>query len=146
MRTKEYSIREMTEPEYVITSLEDAPEQELDQIHAGLLAFNEAHAGPAGLRRVRLLVRDVSGVVKAGLIGRHLWGWLQIDILWVDEGLRRNGWGSRLLAQAENEARKAGCTRAVLDTFEFQAPAFYEKRGYSRFAILEDFPPGYRRY
>jgi hypothetical protein len=34
----------------------------------------------------------------------------------------------------------------VLDTFEFQALPFYERRGYRVFGTLDGFPPGYRRF
>jgi GNAT superfamily N-acetyltransferase len=84
--------------------------------------------------------------VRGGLFGRHLWSWLYVEILWVDEGLRGAGWGTRLLEQAEDEARRAGCNRALLDTFEFQALPFYRQHGYSVFGTLDDFPPGFRRY
>jgi hypothetical protein len=33
-----------------------------------------------------------------------------------------------------------------LDTFDFQVKAFYEKLGYELFGILDDCPPGHRRY
>ena len=33
-----------------------------------------------------------------------------------------------------------------LDTFAFQAPAFYEKQGYTLFGTIEDLPPGHARY
>ena len=74
------------------------------------------------------------------------WGWLLVDILWLDEPLRGAGLGTKLLRQAEAEAQEAGCSRAVLDTLEFQALPFYERHGYSVFGVLEDYPPGFRRY
>ena len=54
--------------------------------------------------------------------------------------------GSRLMSLAEAEAMKRGCHAAWLDTFEFQAKAFYERIGYSCFATLPDFPKGSSRY
>lgn len=136
----------MTETEYFVTSGSEADADGLEKVHSGLEAYNEAHTGPVGFKKVGLLVRDSAGDVKAGLIGKHIWGWLRIETLWVEESVRGKGLGSRLLAQAEAEAKEAGCTRALLDTFEFQAPGFYEKQGYSRFAVLEEFPPGSRLY
>jgi hypothetical protein len=41
---------------------------------------------------------------------------------------------------------KRGCHSAWLDTFEFQARGFYERLGYSCFAELRDYPPGFARY
>jgi hypothetical protein len=33
-----------------------------------------------------------------------------------------------------------------LDTFEFQARGFYEHQGYTCFADLPDYPPGFSRF
>jgi GNAT superfamily N-acetyltransferase len=136
----------MSEVPLTITSSSVLDPDAVEVVHAGLRSYNDAYAGPGGRAKVQLFIRDGDGSVRGGLIGTHLWGWLYLETLWVEEVLRGVGWGSRLLSQAEAEARSAGCTRALLDTFEFQALSFYEHRGYSIFATLDDFPPGYRRY
>ena len=61
---------------YEITSPEDVDQAAADVILAGLLAFNEGHAGPAHSKKVQLILRDADGVVRGGLLGRHAWGWL----------------------------------------------------------------------
>jgi GNAT superfamily N-acetyltransferase len=132
--------------QYIVTSSAEADPADIAVIHAGLRSFNDAHAGPAGRRKVHLFARDSAESVIGGLMGSQLWGWLYVETLWVEEASRGRGLGTRLLAQAEAEAMAAGCTRALLDTFEFQALPFYERRGYSVFGVLENFPPGFRRY
>jgi Predicted acetyltransferase len=129
-----------------ITSEPNAASEDVEAVRAGLLAFNESFVGPAHSGAVQLFVRDDSGRVVGGLLGGWRWGWLYIDKLWVREDLRGSGIGSRLLRHAEEEARAAGCTMAVLDTFAFQARPFYEKHGYYVYAELVDFPPGYGQY
>ena len=136
----------MSERALAITSSSEADQADLDAVYQGLKVYNERFAGPAGFERVHLFARDGEGVVRGGLLGRQLWGWLHVEMLWVDEGHRRAGLGSRLLGQAEAEARAAGCTRVFLDTFEFQARPFYEKLGYAVYGVQEDFPTGSRRY
>ena len=74
------------------------------------------------------------------------YGWLFTQLLVVPEQTRGQGLGRRLMSLAEAEAVKRGCHAAWLDTFEFQAKAFYEKIGYSCFATLPDFPKGSSRY
>ena len=51
-----------------------------------------------------------------------------------------------MLAMAEQEALRRGCHHAHLDTLDFQAPAFYEKLGYTLWGTLEDLPLGHQRY
>jgi len=49
--------------------------------------------------------------------------------------------------QAEQTARERGCRYCFLDTFSFQAPAFYQKQGYNEAFTLNDYPlTGKRHY
>jgi GNAT superfamily N-acetyltransferase len=129
-----------------VTIDEDVSEAESQIVLKGLRAFNEERIGPANQRPVRLVVRDASGVVIAGLLGETKWSWLYVDKLWVTEASRGEGLGSRLLARAEEIARERGCIGAHLTTFEHQARPFYEQRGYELFGTLEGFPAGTRQY
>jgi ribosomal protein S18 acetylase RimI-like enzyme len=72
-------------------------------------------------------------------------GWAYIDLLWVSEGLRGQGVGTKLMKQAENEAQERGCHSAYLWPQDFEAPGFYEKLGYKRYVTFENFIPGHQR-
>lgn len=115
-------------------------------VRRGLLAFNERHIGPADEQPVRLVARDASGAVVAGLLGNTKWGWLYVEKLWLSDDVRGQGLGSRLMAAAESLAIERGCTGATLTTFEHQARPFYEKLGYTLFGTLEGYPAGTRQY
>jgi len=54
--------------------------------------------------------------------------------------------GSQLMRMAEDLAREKECVGIWLDTFSFQAPAFYQKMGYSELGQIVDYPPGHRRH
>ena len=69
--------------------------------------------------------------------------WLNIEVLLVEADVRGSGVGSRLLAKAERQAIALGATNAKLDTFEWQAPAFYKKHGYEEYARIEHYAPGF---
>jgi ribosomal protein S18 acetylase RimI-like enzyme len=93
-----------------------------------------------------LALRNESATILGGLIGELHWGWLHISILAVDEGLRGQGWGRKLMEEAERLAVAVGCRHAWLDTYSFQARPFYEKLGYHVFGELPDYPVGQTRY
>ena len=90
-------------------------------------------------------MRDAADTIRGGMLAEVGWGWLHLSVLWVDEGVRGNGYGVELLAAAEAEARRARCARVFLDTFSFQAKPFYEQNGYEVFGLLEGFPRGHER-
>jgi GNAT superfamily N-acetyltransferase len=75
-----------------------------------------------------------------------MYDWLAVELLFVPEDLRRSGVGSRLLCEAEDQARARGCIGAWLDTFSFQAREFYEQLGYSVIGTILDHPVGGARY
>ncbi len=133
---------------YTITLEETPSPADAQFVRAQLTAFNLAWTPDDQLRPLLILVRDAGGQIVAGLVGGTYWGWLYTEILWVEEGLRGQGYGQSLLAAAEAEAVRRGCRSAHLDTMDFQALRFYEKQGYSVFAELEDIPAGsgHRRY
>ncbi len=89
---------------------------------------------------------DSKGEAQGGLVGVTRWGCLDIDDLALAPELRRQGIGTRVMRLAEAEARKRGCTRALLGTASFQARPFYEKLGYRLFAELPGFPPSASAY
>ncbi len=63
-------------------------------------------------------------------------------MLWVREDARMEGWGSKLLRAAEEEARRRGCDRLIVSSFTFQAPGFYERHGYQETGRTGGFPGG----
>ena len=129
-------------------TLTDAPgEDELAVITDGLRAYNEAQAGVSDARALAILVRNPETEnVVGGLWGRTSLGLLRVERFFLPEDLRRGGLGSRILAMAEEEARRRGCTRAVLSTIHFQAPGFYAKQGWEVAARIDCEPPGHSRF
>ena len=92
------------------------------------------------------MLRGPDGEIVGGLIGEISWTWLHVDLLWIPENLRGQGFGQQLLTEAEDEARRRGAKNVYLDTFSFQAPDFYRQHGYEVFGELRDFPPGQQRF
>ncbi|WP_052140588.1 GNAT family N-acetyltransferase [Janthinobacterium lividum] len=130
------AIKVETDPDY----------RDANVVIQGLIDFNATHAAGLAPRELLVTLRDAEGKVVGGLSGDTWTGWLQVHALWVADGLRGKGHGGKLLQTAEREAVRRGCTRAYLETLEFQAPAFYQKLGYAIFSRLDGFPPGGARY
>ena len=129
-------------------TLTDAPDdEERAVIMDGLRAYNEAQAGGSDSRALAILARDPeTRKVVGGLLGRTSLGLLRVETFFLPERLRRGRLGSRLLSMAEEEARRRGCTRAVLSTIHFQAPGFYLKQGWEVAARIDCEPPGHTRF
>lgn len=112
-----------------------------------LRAHNRSQAGDPKPESIALLVRDEhTDEVIGGLYGEIFYRWLFIELLAIPEHTQGLGTGSRLMCMAEDLAREKGCVGIWLDTFDFQAPAFYEKHGFSAFGQLDNFPPGHKRF
>ena len=118
-------------------------EADREPILQRLLVYNEANGGPANYEAFAIRLSDTTtGADVGGIWARIYYAWLYVDLLYVPEAARGRDIGSRLLAKAEAFARRRGCTGVWLNTFSFQAPGFYRKRGYRAFGILSDYPRG----
>jgi ribosomal protein S18 acetylase RimI-like enzyme len=126
---------------------EEKPEEEAwGVIGRGVAGYNRRQAGDNQFQRLCFTLRTPEGAIAGGVLAESYWNWLYIDLLWVEEALRGQGYGRRLMLTAEEEGRKRGAKNAYLDTFSFQAPGFYEKLGYEVFGELPDFPAGHGRF
>ena len=111
-----------------------------------LIAYNEAQAGPRNSKEFAFSVHSETGEFVGGLLGFTNWNHFFVAAVFVDQQCRRQGVGRELLKRAEALALDQGCDAIYLDTFDFQAPGFYEKLGFKVFGKLEDYPPGHQRF
>jgi GNAT superfamily N-acetyltransferase len=119
---------------------------DINAIVNGLFEFNRSQTGGATFEYLLATVRDAQGAVVGGLFGATYLGWLQVQAVWLPDSLRGHNYGTKLMALAENEAVRRGCTRVFLETYSFQALPFYEKCGYTVHSRIADFPVGGARY
>lgn len=127
-----------------VTLLDEAECQSLDSFLVERIhEFNAQATGHFDGRLLGGKILDGDGAVIAGFSG-HTWGGCCVlDHVWVDEKQRGRGLGTSLLDAAEAEARQRRCSRVVLLTHSFQAPGFYEARGYERKYVIEERPAGH---
>ena len=116
-----------------------------DEVRAGTLGrllreFNYQRVGryPEG-QDVHLDAKDESGKLLGGFRGEIYFHWLFVNVLIVQEHERGKGLGTRLLLEGEARAKAKGALRSRLDTFEWQAPGFYLKRGYRELLKMPDY-------
>lgn len=96
-------------------------------------------------RPVEAYAVDQAGELLGGCVGstEDVWHWLTVDMMWVRPSRRGEGLGRRLLEAVEDQARERGCRWSKLNTWEFQAPEFYARCGYSVYGRETDYPPGH---
>jgi len=132
--------------DYTIT-LTDSPElADIEVVKQGLDAHDASQGAVVDWVPLALFACNDEGIIVAGLTGSTYWGYLYVGRLWTDQHFRRNGLGSQLLEQAEQEAFRRGCHSVHLMTGDFNALPFYLKRGYVVFGELQDMPPGHTQY
>ena len=127
--------------------LDNIESQKAQEIGNLIRSYNRSKREAAESESLNLYVEDDSGQLMAGLVAETFGNWLEIEYLFVKEDLRGQGVGSQLLQQAESEAKKRNCRFAFVNTYQFQAPAFYQKHGYKEVFTLKDYPyTGQRHY
>jgi len=135
-------VPELTDAAFVV---ETAPDPlDIQILEDRIYEVNVERTGCADGELLAIFLRAEDGAVQAGLYGWTWSGCLEIRYLWVAEALRGQGIGSRLLATAEQTARERGCHLALLGTHSFQAPEFYQRRGYEVYAVLDGYPAGHQ--
>jgi adenylate cyclase class IV/GNAT superfamily N-acetyltransferase len=111
-----------------------------------ICAFNIECTGFADGRPFAAVRKSPAGDIVAAANG-HTWGGCCfIAHLWVHPALRRQGTGSALLREVEQEALRRGCVQSLLLTHSFQAPVFCERLGYTLAAEIAGYPQGHAQH
>src|SRR4051794_28233734 len=120
-----------------LSSEVDARPEDIATLENAIDEFNMRYTGDRNYRPVRIFLRDEANTLCGGIVADLWGGWMHINTLWIDEGLRGQDYGTRLMEAAEKEARAHGCHHAFLETHSFQARPFYERLGYEVIATLD---------
>lgn len=124
-------------------SVHDHPDKAAAEVvDQGLGEANERAAPLDEVVPLQCFVRAADGRVVGGAVGRTWGACSELLQLWVDPALRQQGLGGRLLRAFEQRAVERGCRVCYLDTFSFQAPAFYRAHGYEAGLSIEGFGHG----
>jgi GNAT superfamily N-acetyltransferase len=122
--------------------VEDDPDPlDIEFIERQIRLEASATMGLGEERELAIFVREGDRIV-AGISG---WTWgdcCELQSLWVDPSLRGRWLGARLVAAAEAEAIRRGCTQTIHFTWGFQAQPLYRRTGYELVGRVADFPSG----
>ena len=126
--------------------LENTESERTHELANLIRAYNRANREQSKSEPLNIYFEDEKGNLVAGMVAETFGNWLEIEYLYVSDSLRNQGLGSRILELAENESRNRGCKYSVVDTFNFQAPKFYEKHGCKEVFALKKYPYIGERY
>lgn len=115
---------------YQIELSEVVKGEDEDLLFDGLNADAMKAKGMLPIRNFGAMIKDQTGNTFGGVEGFTLYGCLYIDMIWIDEKLRHQGWGSRLMNASEKIGRERGCSFATVNTMDWEALTFYQKLGY----------------
>lgn len=108
--------------------------------------FNDSNLLELVDEQVSYFLKDLSGDVLGGIMGRAWHGALKIDQLWIDESIRGKGHGYKLLKLIEKFGVEYKCSVAMTETGSFQSPEFYLKNGYEIEHIRKGYKDGITEY
>ncbi|MGB8183686.1 MAG: GNAT family N-acetyltransferase [Pseudolabrys sp.] len=121
----------------------DSSADEVAAIERCLYEHNCQASGFSDGKDLGFVARDTDGNIIGAALGYSWGGISELKQLWVAEPSRGRGLGSALLDKFINQARKRGARRIWLASYDFQAPAFYERAGFTRVIDLKDWPIGH---
>ena len=127
-------------PELVVEDSPDAADLALleEQVAAAAIAA----AGLGEEQEFGIFARGGDGRVVAGISGIVWGGCCELQAMWVEESLRNRGLAHALVAGAEAEARRRGCSLVVFHAYDLLARDLYQRLGYETVGIIENCPAG----
>ncbi len=96
--------------------------------------------------RFFVFARNSNNKITGGIRAACYWNTLHIELLWLSQECRGQGFGKIILGFAEEFAKINNCEKVFVETTSWQAKPFYEKNGYNLIGTLKDRPKGYVSY
>lgn len=93
-----------------------------------------------------LVLKDHKGSVVGGISTSTLYWTQYLEVLWVDEKYRGQGYGRDLVQKAQRLAKEIGCISSHVYTFSWQAPEFYQAVGYKLLVTYNGYRGGIKEH
>ena len=118
----------------------DISKEELDNIYEDFKKIDDEYKVPnAKTKRINVTVEDNNEIIgfASGLTNHK---WFNLTDLWVHENYRKQGLGAKILNMLEDDAKNQGIEHIYTWTTGYNRnDIFYEKQGYKKFTVLENF-------
>jgi GNAT superfamily N-acetyltransferase len=121
----------MNETPYHLEHLNTIPKKYEAVLYHGISEAAFHTKGLSPIRPFSIFIKDQNGRIFGGASGTLFYGSLYVDSLWIDQTLRHQGWGTKLMHEAEKMGREHGASFVTLNTMDWEALPFYQKLGYS---------------
>jgi len=130
IRTNDQTAELIPNAAYKIIVDHTPSQADKDAVAEGLVVEYERLMGQSRDKEFSVFLKNDSGEILGGIQAQFDSESVYLETLWVDQKLRNQGYGTKLINAAEQEAVKHGCVFSTLDTWDFQAEDFYLKNGY----------------
>ena len=127
----------MKKPLYRLEYYESIPYEQV--LYQGISEEAFRAKGLPPIKPFSIFIQDPDENVLGGVSCVTFYGSIYIDSLWIDASLRHQGWGTKLIEEAERTGRMRGAHFATLNTMDWEAVPFYQKLGYSIEFIREGY-------
>ena len=128
---------------HAIQPLHDMSPAEVDVLEDHIYDYNRRATGHDDALGLAFVVRDGRQRVIAACAGYSWAGSSELRQLWVDEDYRGRGYGRDLLRAFIEAAAHRGVRQIWAASYDFQAPALYERAGFERMAEFVGWPSGH---
>jgi ribosomal protein S18 acetylase RimI-like enzyme len=124
----------------------DLSPMEIDAVEEDLYNHNRQAVGRSDGQGLGFVIKDETGRT-VGVAAGYTWaGVSELKQMWVDQAHRGRGYARDLLHAFVTEAASRGVRRIWVASYDFQAPAMYEKAGFKRMAEFEGWPEGHSNF
>lgn len=130
IRTNDQTAELIPNAAYKIIVDHTPSQADKDAVAEGLVVDYKRLMGQSRDKEFSVFLKNDSGEILGGIQAQFDSESVYLETLWVDQKLRKQGYGTKLINAAEQEAVKHGCVFSTLDTWDFQAEDFYLKNGY----------------
>jgi GNAT superfamily N-acetyltransferase len=97
-------------------------------------------------KRYAIALKDDAGKVLGGIKGYTIMGTMFIEEFWVEERIRRQGYGSLLLEHAKKIAMEHGCISFQTFCMSYNNFDFMTNRGFTTYGETDGYPNGVKEY